>query len=200
MPSVYEIPAREGRALKVARGQGLKIINTFGTQVVDFWAFNAADLGTYLSMQHTRATLSRLTPRAGDILVDNWREPMLSFESDTSPGVHDTVIPPCDRARYVKLGCAEEHASCAGNLRGALERLDLPAPPCPASFNLWMNIPVLPGGDLEWRETVAKPGDSVVFRALVDCIMVMSACPQDVIRINSGRPVSAQYALLDAAG
>jgi hypothetical protein len=25
---------------------------------------------------------------------------------------------------------------------------------------------------------------------------VMSACPQDVIRINSGRPVSAQYALL----
>jgi uncharacterized protein len=197
MPSVHEIPAREGRAVKVARGQALKIINTFGTQVVDFWAFNAADLGTYLSMQHTRATLSRLTPHAGDILVDNWREPMLCFESDTSPGVHDTVIPPCDPARYVKLGCAEGHASCAGNLRWALEHLDLTAPPCPASFNLWMNIPVLPSGDLEWRETVAKPGDSVVFRALVDCVMVMSACPQDVIRINSGRPVSAQYALLD---
>ena len=199
MPSIHEIPAREGRAVRVAQGHALKIINTFGTQVVDFWAFKAGDLGTYLSMQHTRAALSRLAPNAGDTLVDNWREPMLRFETDTSPGVHDTIIPPCDQARYAKLGCAEGHASCAGNLRSALEHLDLVAPPCPASFNLWMNIPVLPSGDLEWRETVAKPGDSVVFRALVDCIMVMSACPQDVIRINSGRPVSAQYALLGAA-
>jgi uncharacterized protein len=197
MPSVHELPAREGRAVRVGRGQALKIINTFGTQVVDFWAFDAANLGTYLSMEHTRSTLSRLTPRAGDILADNWREPMLSFESDTSPGVHDTVIAPCDRARYVKLGCSADHRSCADNLREALERLDLTPPPCPPSFNLWMNIPVLPSGDLEWRETVSKPGDSVVFRALVDCIMVMSACPQDIIRINAGHPVSAQYVLLN---
>ncbi len=196
MASIHEVPARQGRAVKVSRGQALKIINTFGHQVVDFWAFDARDLGTYLSMEHTRSTLSRLTPRAGDLLVDNWREPMLAFESDTSPGVHDTVIAPCDPARYKKLGCAADHASCADNLRRALELLDLAAPLCPASFNLWMNIPVLSTGELEWRETVAKPGDSVVFRALVDCIMVMSACPQDIIPINAGRPVSAQYAVL----
>jgi uncharacterized protein YcgI (DUF1989 family) len=196
MPSVEEVPARQGRAVKVARGQALQIINTFGHQVVDFWAFDARNLGTYLSMEHTRATLSRLTPCVGDILVDNWREPMLTFESDTSIGVHDTLIAPCDRARYVKLGCAPDHASCADNLRRATEALGLAVSLCPASFNLWMNIPVLPTGDLEWRETVARPGDRVVFRALVDCVMVMSACPQDVIRINSGRPVSAQYAVL----
>ena len=197
MSNMQELPARQGRAVKVARGEVLEIVNTFGHQVVDFWAFNVGDLGIHLSMEHTRATLSRLTPHAGDILVDNRREPMLSFESDTSPGVHDTVIAACDPARYAKLGCAEEHASCADNLRRALQSLDLAPPPCPASFNLWMNIPVLPSGDLEWRETVSKPGDSVVFRALVDCIMVMSACPQDIIRINAGRPVSAQYVLLD---
>ena len=197
MSSTHEVPARQGRAVKVARGQSLQIINTFGTQVVDFWAFDAKDVGIYLSMEHTRATLSRLTPRAGDILVDNRREPMLAFESDTSPGVHDTVIAPCDPARYAKLGCAAGHASCADNLHRALGSLGITSPVCPASFNLWMNIPVLSSGDLEWQETVSKPGDSVVFRALIDCIMVMSACPQDVIRINAGRPVSAQYALLD---
>jgi len=197
MSSTHEVPARQGRAVKVARGQSLQIINTFGTQVVDFWAFDAKDAGIYLSMEHTRATLSRLTPRAGDILVDNRREPMLVFESDTSPGVHDTVIAPCDPARYAKLGCAAGHASCADNLHRALGSLGITSPVCPASFNLWMNIPVLSSGDLEWQETVSKPGDSVVFRALIDCIMVMSACPQDVIRINAGRPVSAQYALLD---
>ena len=197
MASTQELPARQGRAVKVERGQALEIINTFGTQVVDFWAFDVQDPATHLSMQHTRAALSRLTPHAGDILVDNWREPMLAFESDSSPGVHDTVIPPCDPARYAKLGCAADHASCADNLRRALEALGLAVPPCPASFNLWMNIPVLPSGDLEWRETLSKPGDSVVFRALVDCVMVISACPQDIIRINSGRPLSAHYAVLD---
>jgi uncharacterized protein YcgI (DUF1989 family) len=51
--------------------------------------------------------------------------------------------------------------------------------------------------ELEWRETVSKPGDTLVFRALSDCIMVMSACPQDIVRINSGKPVSAHYALID---
>ena len=198
MSNMLEIPARQGRAVKVNRGQALKIVNTFGHQVVDFWAFDPRDLGICLSMEHTRATLSRLTPRAGDILVDNRREPMLTFESDTSPGVHDTVIAACDPPRYAKLGCAEGHASCADNLRQALQALKLAPPPCPASFNLWMNIPVLPTGDVEWREPVSKPGDSVTFRALVDCIMVMSACPQDVIRINAGNPVSAQYAVLAA--
>jgi uncharacterized protein YcgI (DUF1989 family) len=193
---MQELPARQGRAVKVSRGQALRIINTFGHQVVDFWAFDARDLGIYLSMQHTRAASSRLTPRAGDTLVDNRREPMLAFESDTSPGVHDTLIAPCDPARYAKLGCAPDHASCANNLHRALEAHGLAVAECPASFNLWMNIPVSPSGDLEWRETVAKPGDSVVFRALIDCIMVMSACPQDIIPINAGRPVSAQYTVL----
>jgi uncharacterized protein YcgI (DUF1989 family) len=196
MSVVHELPARQGRAVRVARGQALKIINTHGHQVVDFWAFHDGDPGLFLSMEHTRATLSRLTPKAGDVLVDNRREPMLSFESDTSPGVHDTVIAPCDPARYAKLGCRPDHASCADNLHLALALLDLRVPACPASFNLWMNIPVLANGDLEWHETVSKPGDSVVFRALIDCIMVMSACPQDIIRINAGRPVSAHYAVL----
>jgi uncharacterized protein YcgI (DUF1989 family) len=196
MSLVQEVPARQGRAVRVEQGQALKIINTFGHQVVDFWAFDAHRAGIFLSMEHSRATLSRLTPRVGDVLVDNCREPMVAFESDTSPGVHDTVIAPCDPARYAKLGCAADHASCADNLHRALASMDRSVPLCPASFNLWMNIPVLSSGDLEWRETVAKAGDSVVFRALIDCIMVMSACPQDVIRINSGRPVSAHYAVL----
>src|SRR5260370_5744521 len=175
MASIHEVPARRGGAVKVGRGQALQIINTFGTQVVDFWAFDARNLGTYLSMEHTRASLSRLTPRAGDVLVDNWREPMLAFEADTSPGVHDTVIAPCDRARYVKLGCADDHASCADNLHRALELLHLSVPVCPASFNLWMNIPVLPTGDLEWRGNQCQPGGPLPVPRLPSLLLVMWA-------------------------
>ena len=87
----------------------------------------------------------------------------------------------------------------ADNLHRALGSLGLTSPVCPASFNLWMNIPVLPSGDLEWRETVSKPGDSVTFRALIDCIMVMSACPQDQgnVPVNAGKPVSVHYELIE---
>jgi len=48
MPSLQEIPARQGRAVRIERGHALQIINTFGTQVVDFWAFAAKNLDTYI--------------------------------------------------------------------------------------------------------------------------------------------------------
>src|SRR5258708_40073927 len=181
MPSIHEVPARQGRAVKVGRGQALQIINPFGTQVVDFWAFDARDLGTHLSMEHTRASLSRLTPRAGDVLVDNWREPMLAFEADTSPGVHDTVIAPCDRARYVKLGCAADHASCADNLHRALEMLNPSVPVGPASFNLWMNMPVLPTGDLEWRGNLSEAPRRRGLCPLPLLRLVVAALPPDAL-------------------
>ena len=33
------IPARKGRAVRLSKGQGIKIINTHGQQVVDTWCF-----------------------------------------------------------------------------------------------------------------------------------------------------------------
>ena len=50
-----EIPARHGKAAFVAAGQIVTVINTHGEQVVDTWAFNRADLGEFMSNQHTRA-------------------------------------------------------------------------------------------------------------------------------------------------
>ena len=34
---ILKIPARRGVAVHVSKGQKVKIINTHGTQVVDFW-------------------------------------------------------------------------------------------------------------------------------------------------------------------
>ena len=41
-----------------------------------------------------------------------------------------------------------------------------------------------------------KPGDHVIFRAEMDCICVMSACPQDILPINAGNPVEAHFEVL----
>ena len=38
------IPARRGKAARLNAGQSIKVINTYGEQVVDTWAFVADDL------------------------------------------------------------------------------------------------------------------------------------------------------------
>lgn len=187
----YDIPARQGRAVRLAKGQVITIINPRGTQVCDFWAFSAADRREHLSMEHLHASLSRITPRAGDALVTNQRRPILAFLEDTSPGVHDTVIAACDPPRYRQLGVEGHHDSCAANLRMAMQAIGESTDEIPSPFNVWMNTPVRADGAIEWLPPVSKPGDQVRFRAEMDCIAVMSACPQDMIPINGRDAVPA---------
>ena len=51
-----------------------------------------------------------------------------------------------------------------------------------------MNVPVLQDGSIEQRAAADKPGDYVRLRAEMDCIVVASACPQDVTGINNHEP------------
>ena len=64
-----EIPARHGKALKLKKGQAVRLINTHGTQVVDCWAWNAGDLTDHMSMEATRVWLRRLNLVVGDVFV-----------------------------------------------------------------------------------------------------------------------------------
>ena len=95
------IPARQGRAVRVPRGAAIDVINTHGTQVVDFWALCWPNTSEHLSMDHTRIAIGRLMPRVDDTLVSNARRPMLTVVADTSPGVHDTLMASCDAERPV---------------------------------------------------------------------------------------------------
>src|SRR5438105_4276508 len=110
------IPARKGAAHRMSKGQLLRVINTHGSQVVDFWAFNAADLGECMSMEHTRASILRIIPKPGDRLVTNKRRPILTVVEDASPGIHDTLIASCDVYRYQELGAKGHHDNCTDNL------------------------------------------------------------------------------------
>lgn len=184
MDALERVPARQGRAVRLARGQRLRLINTHGTQVLDFWAYNAADPREFLSMEHLRASLGRITPKAGDFLVTNRRRPILFFEEDSSPGVHDTLIAACDSYRYAALGCRDYHENCTDNHYAALRAIGLVAKECPAPLNLWMNIPVAPDGSVSFEAPRSEAGDHVIFKAELDCIIAMSACPQDMLPIN----------------
>ena len=180
----YRIPPRCGVAVKLQSSQQLQVENTQGTQVCDFWAYLAADMGQFLSMSHCRTWLQSVFPKIGDRLVTNRRQPVLEIVSDTSPGVHDTVMSCCDLMRYQLLGCTEYHDNCADNLRMALNAIGLEAPHVPDPFNLWMNIPITPDGQTSFQPTISSPGDVIGLRAIEDLVVVMSACPQDRNPIN----------------
>ena len=193
---LIEIPARRGKAVRLRQGQHIKVINTHGTQVVDTWAFNADDLQECLSMEHTRPHIGHIMPRVGDILYTNKRRPILTFVEDTSPGMHDTIIAACDRYRYTFLGVAGYHDNCTDNLYAAMAELGLTPPEVPSPLNLWMNIPLAPDGSIDFKPTVAKPGDYVLLRAECHVVLAFSACPQDILPINSTRPVAAHFQLI----
>lgn len=196
--NVVTIPARKGKAVALAKGQRIKVINTHGEQVVDTWAFNRHDLGEFMSMEHTRASLLRVIPRTGDRLYTNKRRPILTLIEDTSPGIHDTVIAACDRYRYEELGCKGHHDSCTDNLAAALGALGLKPPETPSPLNLWMNIPIRPDGSLSFDPPVSRRGDYVVLQAEMDAVVAFSACPQDVLPINGvGRsPTEAHFEVM----
>jgi len=181
------VPARKGFAVQLEPGQAIKVVNTTGTQVVDFWAVSLPDGERVLSMSHTRAAIKHLVPHAGDELLDSERSPMMRFVEDTSPGVHDTVMAACDSERYRGLGVEGFHDSCANNFRTSLADAgfgEITPRQVPQPFNLFMNIPWDADGGLEFTPSVSKPGDYVVIEAVAPCVAVVSSCPQDIIPIN----------------
>jgi len=192
------IPARKGKAAFVAEGQGIKVINTHGQQVVDTWAFRRDDLNQFMSMEHSRTAIGRTMPVLGQSMVTNLRRPILSLVEDSSGGIHDTLLAACDRYRYELLGCTEYHDNRTDNLAAALAELGLAPPETPSPWNLFMNIPVGADGSLDFRPPVSGPGDYVLLRAEMDLIVVFSACPQDMVPINGSDcvPTEAHFQLI----
>ncbi|KAK0105285.1 hypothetical protein ONS95_004330 [Cadophora gregata] len=197
------IPARHGIATPLLAGQTIKVINTSGTQVVDTWAFllssfppsSSSHIISQMSMQHTRASLNKIIPKVGDGLYSNERVKMLTVVEDTTPGTHDTLIAACDRQRYEELGGGSEHRNCADNLVEGLGALGLKAPQfTPSPFNLFMNIPV--HDDLltiSFEPPTSKEGQYICLKAEMDMVVAFSACPQDILSINCGKPVDAHF-------
>ncbi|WP_169947468.1 DUF1989 domain-containing protein [Microbispora sp. H11081] len=184
------VPAREARAVRVPKGRRVSVVDLEGGQVGDVFAFAADDVTEHLSASHTRSSTNRLFPTVGDPFVTDRRRPILTLVSDTSPGAHDMLIAACDPERYAALGARPSHASCAGNLREALASMGLAVPFTPQPVNVFMRIPVDEEGRLDWLPAVSGPGDAITFQAVMDCVFVVSACPQDLVDINGGVPTS----------
>ena len=192
------IPARHGAAVAVSARSSIEIINTHGGQVVDLWAFDAAG-PEHMSMPHSVVTLGRIKPALHDVLVTDRRNPILELVHDSSQGTHCMLFAACDPARYALLGVTGHHDNCADNLRRALEPFGLALPYVPTPLNLFMDTRFYDHTVMEIETPTTAAGQSVTFRALRDCIVALSACPQDLLPVNAHdcTPQAVHYVIHD---
>lgn len=195
------IEGGHGGALRIRANDRIHVVNTVGHQVIDMWAVTLPAAEHHLSTSRSRVAMGRIAPRAGDVLVDDLRRPLLRLVADTSPGVHDTLAASCDPARYCELGFEGEHRTCDDNFRKALAELGIAYGPSPDPVNLFQAIPVAPDGSFEMALSPAEAGDEVVFEALQDLVLVLSACPMDLVEINAGPVAGTAFeAFVDPLG
>ena len=195
--ATLSIPACSAAAIRLRAGDSLTIINTFGQQVVDLWAFRGDEPAEFLSMEHCRSCLEKLHFTRGDTLFSNRRRPMLEIVEDTSPGIHDSLLSACDEQRYRLLGVTGYHANCADNLRDACAAASLRIAGIPSPWNLFENV-VLDEGRLRIEPPRSRPGDYVRLRACFASMIVLSACPMDVVPTNGAdrTPRGIEYRII----
>ena len=173
------VPAGYARAFEVRKGELFTVTDLEGGQIGDLVAFNADDLSEKLSPSHTRLALHSIKFKVGDALRTNLRRPMMEIVEDTV-GTHDMLIPACDEQRYRVDYGVEDHRSCVANFEEVLIPWDLTRAQIPDPLNIFENAAIGPDGDLVHLPVLSKAGDHITFRALMNLVCAVSACPMDL--------------------
>ena len=191
------LPARTGWSARMTEGTTFRLIDVEGGQAADLWVFNPDETDEFLSAHHSRVHMGQAYPVAGWTFVTNERRPILEFVDDTSPGRHDCLAAACDRVRYEHLGAGSDHGSCEENLQAEARRHGFAVLHAPQPFNVFANFRVYEDGRFELEPCVTRPGDAATFRLLGDGIVVLSACPQDIVGFQPGGPTDMAIEILN---
>ena len=186
MKQTLLVPAGEARKLRLEPQTLLTITSLSGGQVADLIVYDAEDLTEYLSPAQTRAALMSVRLAVGDAIYSNRGRALLRLIVD-SCGVHDMLAPACDEFRYsVDFGVAG-HKSCVENFAALLAEHGITRHQLPDPLNVFEAVPVAADGTLGIVPTPVAPGGSATFQAERDCIVCVSACPQDLAPTNHYR-------------
>ena len=193
------VPARQARALAVRAGQILQVVDLEGQQVGDLVAYRPDEPGEHLSPAHTCSCLTRLVPAVGDCLYSNHRTPLLCILRD-DVGTHDLVVPCCDPERYARDLGQPNHPSCLAALSQALIDYGSRWPVRgELAWNVFMNNR-LENGRIVTYEPRQGPGALIELEVLVDLVICLAACPQDLTPCNAYQPTDMALCLWEAVG
>ena len=190
------VPKNSGGAFVVKKGQRIRIA---GRSIVDFVAFNLHDLRERFDQARTKTNQVKIFISKGDQLISKLNNPMLTIVEDTfKEGRHDLQKGMCSRKRFelVAQGKAKREFAegvdlnpktpeeipdhgCWENLSEALKAWNIPPEDIPSPFNIFQTMRVDPDtGKMLDTQIRPKVEAHVDFRAEMDCLVGVSACPE----------------------
>ena len=104
---------------------------------------------------------------------------LLTLAEDTV-GEHDILFSSCSAYDYrVRFGLIEPHANCLGILADVLSVHGISEAMVPDPFNIFQHSHIEADFRLATRAPLSRAGDYVEFLAEADCLVALTACPQD---------------------
>jgi uncharacterized protein YcgI (DUF1989 family) len=182
-----------GTAFLLEKGQILRVIDPQGEQVSDLVCFAQADPAEWLSSGRSIDYANTIYLTAGHILYSNRSRPMFTILEDRV-GRHDFLLTPCSPQTFEILYEGHEgyHPSCFENLYRNLAPFGIAEDAIPTTFNIFMNVDVLPSGELKIGPPLSKAGDFIDLRAEMDLIVGVTACSAEMSNNYSFKPIDLE--------
>jgi uncharacterized protein YcgI (DUF1989 family) len=183
------IQPQSGTAFELRRGQTLRVVDPLGEQVADFIAYSKSDPAEWLSSGRTLDYNNTIYLTSGHSLYSNRSNVMLTIVADTV-GRHDFLYTPCSPETFsIIYKTKDAHPSCFANLAASLSRFEIGPDSIPTTFNIFMNVEVLPSGELKIAPPRSRAGDYIELRAEVDLIIGLTACSAEMSNNYSFKPI-----------
>ena len=183
------IPAKTGVGFKLEKGQMLKVIDPKGGQVADLFCYSVANPGDTLSSGRSIDYADKLMFGEEDTLVSHAGLPMLKIIEDTCDR-HDFLLTPCSLPMFQMMsGKKEYQPSCQENLEKAFSSFPVNTAQVSTTFNIFMNVVFRIDGQIKVSPPISRPGDYVVFEALMDLYVGLTACADPGSNGGSCKPI-----------
>ncbi|HEY0658193.1 MAG TPA: urea carboxylase-associated family protein [Pyrinomonadaceae bacterium] len=192
MTTRYNLPPQTGIGFTLKSGQLLKIIDPQGEQVSDLTAFSRENISEWLSSGRTIDYANTIYLTTGHTLYSNRSRAMFTIVDDTV-GRHDFLLTPCSPETFQMIYDVHDyHPSCFENLHKNLAQFGITPDMIPTTLNIFMNVLVLPSGELRIDPPPSKAGDFILLRAEMDLIVGATACSAEKSNNYSFKPIDIE--------
>ena len=170
----------------VKKGQRLRITDMDGQQAADFVCFSEHDCAERFSQAKTRIRNWTIQITTGNELVSNRDNVMFTIEED-KVGVHDILLSECHSYVYEHIYKVGPRNGCLENLANAVASYGISQDNIPDPFDIFTDTEITETGEPKINTAASSAGDYIDLRAEMDCLVGLSACPDDVSDCNGGK-------------
>ena len=182
----------------VRKGETLRIVDVEGQQAVNFICFNAQDTKETYDNTVTVRLAARPFLRKGDVLLSNLAKAMFTMVEDTI-GNHDTICGCCSAEINFLRYKVKDTPSCRANFLRELARHGLDFPQSRSQHQFLHEYSVWRQRRIRDQAPLSRPGDYVDLTAAMDCLAVISNCPQILNAANNFKPTPVRLTTFAAA-